>query len=962
MNDLTQRIDYFQIAKISGTMSKYFRRLKNLDKHLIQKPLVIFLLIFFISSCSKVHVNDQFQNIEKKRLSPSGISFVYPAEGTIFPPEFPSPEFLWKDSLNFSAHWHIRISTQSGKELYRKIVQSAEWRPDSIVWVNIKSDSKTDPVYITIVGEPKAILSTGYSSGRVSFSFSHDSVNASIFYRAVPLPFSYAVKNVREIEWYLGDINGKKPHKILGNIPVCANCHSFSGNGFLAMDVDYANDKGSYVIAPVKDTVHLTFDKIITWTDYKKEDGVYTYGLLSQISPDGRYVLSTVKDRSVFVAVDNLEYSQLFFPIKGIIAVYDRQTKKFYELNGASDKKYVQSNPNWSPDNREILFTRANRYISSKIDNSESVLLKLEDAEEFISKKKDFKFDLYRIPFNEGRGGEAIPVQGASNNGKSNFFARYSPDGKWVVFCESENFMLLQPDSKLYIMPAGGGTPRLMNCNTKNMNSWHSWSPNSKWLVFSSKNRGPYTQLYLTHIDENGNDSPPVFLENLGFDNKASNIPEFFGHKDNYLRKITDEFSHNAMYYNRSASLNIKAKEYKNAMENIERAIKTDSTFFDAFENKLILNIILGRSGSRDDLDDKRVAKRLIEKQIKNNPDDKSLIVKRGELRLLMDDFAGAIQDGLYVIKVNADSYSGYDLLTATYQKMGQWNKTLPYFMKMSELQPDNPQVTCNIALSYQNIMRFEPALKLLNKLIDRYPNAAEYYIARASLFIFKGDNPAAKADYDKAISVDPNNYKAYQERGLFLKNTSAADRGKSDFDKAILLMGDEIRKNPQDAPLVVHRAEIMEQIGKVQEAVNEYNNYLKGWPLSYTVMSKEALYLSLSRKWQEAINAYSTIIEDFPESATMYYNRSLTLQQSGNPAKAFDDINNAIRLDPAKYTYFFHRSRIRYQMGDRIGFKSDLKTCLSLLNEQRSKRKLDKKELDMMSTIQKLLNEKSVR
>jgi tetratricopeptide (TPR) repeat protein len=124
--------------------------------------------------------------------------------------------------------------------------------------------------------------------------------------------------------------------------------------------------------------------------------------------------------------------------------------------------------------------------------------------------------------------------------------------------------------------------------------------------------------------------------------------------------------------------------------------------------------------------------------------------------------------------------------------------------------------------------------------------------------------------------------------------------------------------------------------------------------------MAKEALYLSLSRKFQEAIDAYSTIIDNFPENATMFYNRSLTLQQSGNPSKALDDINNAIRLDPVKYAYFFHRSRIRYQLGDKAGFKSDLKTSLGLLDEQRSKRKLDQKELDMLSTIQKLLNDKS--
>jgi tetratricopeptide (TPR) repeat protein len=938
-------------------MSKYFRTINFQDQGLLQKLLIISFLVIFICSCTNVHVDDQFKKIISNQLHPFGITVDYPGEGTIFPPEFPAPEFLWKDTLNTPAHWHIRFSTRSGKELYRKIVELPSWRPDSAVWNKIKTISGTDPVSLTIIGEHKGFPGSKYSSGRVSFSFSEDSVGASVFYRAVPLPFSYAVKNVGEIEWYLGKISGGKPHKILDNMHVCANCHSFSQNGLLAMDIDYANDKGSYIIAPIKDTIQMTFDKIITWDDYKKEDGVYTYGLLSQISSDGRFVLSTVKDRSVFVAVDNLEYSQLFFPIKGIIAVYDRAAKKYYSLPGASDKHYVQSNPNWSPDNHEILFSRANRYMSSKIDNSKSLLLNLEDAEEFVTKHKEFKFDLYRLQFNEGRGGNSVPVEGASNNGKSNFFARYSPDGKWVVFCQSENYMLLQHDSKLYIMPAGGGTPRLMNCNTKNMNSWHSWSPNSKWLVFSSKNRGPYTQLYLTHIDENGNDSPPVFLENLAFDKRAANIPEFLSDKYSNLTKMTDNFSQNAMYYTRSASLNITSKEYKIAMTNIDKAIKTDSTFFDAYKDRLMLNIILGKARSSDDLCCRIIAKRLIEKQIQKNPEDKSLIIKRGELRLLMDDYDGALKDGLYVLKSNADIYNAYDLLSATYQKMGQWNKALPYLKKMQELQPDNTLISFNLAVSYQNIQQFGPALDLLNGIIDRYPDETNFYLARANLYVLKGDNNAAKADYDKAVSVDPDNYECYMERGFFLKNTSSADKGKANFDKAIVLLGDEIKKYPQDAPLLIHRAEIMEQTGNIESALNEYENYLKIWPLNYSVLAKKAIILSSSRQWPQAIDSYNAIINNFPENATMFYNRSLTFQQAGNLQKALDDINNAIRIDQGKYSYYFHRSRIRFQLGDQTGYKSDLHASSALLNELSKTRKLDKKELEMLSMIQKLLN-----
>jgi hypothetical protein len=92
-----------------------------------------------------------------------------------------------------------------------------------------------------------------------------------------------------------------------------------------------------------------------------------------------------------------MEYSQLFFPIKGIIAVYDRDSKKYYELPGASDPDYVQSNPNWSPDSREVMLARADRYRSPKIENSASVLLNLADVQEFVSREQDFKFNLYPV-------------------------------------------------------------------------------------------------------------------------------------------------------------------------------------------------------------------------------------------------------------------------------------------------------------------------------------------------------------------------------------------------------------------------------------------------------------------------------------------------------------------------------------------------------------------------------------
>src|SRR4030042_6068265 len=138
----------------------------------------------------------------------------------------------------------------------------------------------------------------------------------------------------------------------------------------------------------------------------------------------------------------------------------------------------------------------------------------------------------------------------------------------------------------------------MMNCNTGNMDSLDAWSPNSRWLVFSSKKRGPYTQLYLTHIDENGNDSPPVLLENMMFDSKAANIPEFFDSRHFNLRNMADDFSRNVLYFNRLALLGIQERQYRDVLENLDLAIKADSTFYDAYRNRLFVNITLGQSNS----------------------------------------------------------------------------------------------------------------------------------------------------------------------------------------------------------------------------------------------------------------------------------------------------------------------------------------------------------------------------
>jgi hypothetical protein len=254
--------------------------------------------------------------------APAGrLDITYPLDETLFPPEIVAPTFVWSDESQDVESWQVTLRFEDEDLALRFPTTEPRWRPSEEDWAEIKRRSTGHDADLVIAGLGQQGATASQASVRIRTS--SDPVGDSIFYREVPLSFIEAVQDPSRIRWRFGSVDSEdRPPIVLENLPVCGNCHSFSGNGsVLGLDVDYGNDKGGYAILPVSADMVLNDEKIITWSDYKRDDGEGTFGLLSQVSPDGRYVISTVKDRAVFVATPGIEFSQLFFPIKGILVI-----------------------------------------------------------------------------------------------------------------------------------------------------------------------------------------------------------------------------------------------------------------------------------------------------------------------------------------------------------------------------------------------------------------------------------------------------------------------------------------------------------------------------------------------------------------------------------------------------------------------------------------------------------------
>ena len=712
---------------------------------------------------------------------PAGLVIDYPLEGSIFPPDFSAPTFLWRDDDPGAREWRIEVRFADGSapvriaspgplmrvgeidpravadtnklpELTPQQAASHTWKPEPALWEAIKKHSAAGAT-VTISGPS--------SHAGVGIRVSKDPVGAPIFYRDVPLMPSETEKGVIKplaatavplIAWRLRNPADTGSRLLLTGMRTCANCHSFSADGkTLGMDLDGpANDKGLYALADVKPRMSIRTADMISWKPkYEEETAKDRVGFMSQVSPDGRYVLTRLSGPKATLSTTyyvmnfrDYRFLQVFYPTRGIMVSYNRATREVQPLRGADDPRYAQADGVWSPDGRYVVFARGPE--KDPYPEGWKPALFANDPNEI-----QIQYDLYRVPFNRGRGGVAERIVGASENGMSNTFPKVSPDGKWIVFVQCRNGQLMRPDSQLYILPAGGGTARRMRCNTSLMNSWHSFSPNGRWLVFSSKSRSPYTQMYLTHIDERGNDSPAILVENATAANRAVNIPEFVNIPPDGLMKIdvpaVDFYTQFDVAFKLSQEHN-----YEAAIPEWNKALELDPEDARSHVN---LGIALAETGHAD----------------------AALVHYRR---------AAEIEPGNAVV---------IGRLAAFLFRMGKTDEAIPWFEKTLRLNPRDVAMEMNLAMALASTGKVDEAIGHLEKAALLAPGDAGIQTNLGAALAMRGRTGEAIPHLAKALEADPGSAEAHYHMGVALAQQGKPADAVAEWRKSLAIQPDNV-------------------------------------------------------------------------------------------------------------------------------------------------------------------------
>jgi tetratricopeptide (TPR) repeat protein len=146
-------------------------------------------------------------------------------------------------------------------------------------------------------------------------------------------------------------------------------------------------------------------------------------------------------------------------------------------------------------------------------------------------------------------------------------------------------------------------------------------------------------------------------------------------------------------------------------------------------------------------------------------------------------------------------------------------------------------------------------------------PNNAKAYIERGGAYSAKGDYDRAIADYNQALRLDPNNAVAYSNRGK-----AYSDKG--DYDRAIEDHNQALRLNPNFAGAYNNRGNAYSFKGDYDRAIADYNQALRLNPNDAAAYNNRGNAYSAKGDYDRGIADYTQVLRLNPNLTGAYFVR----------------------------------------------------------------------------------------
>jgi len=408
--------------------------------------------------------------------------------GTVLPPNIAPLNFLVQEN---GSYYCVKIFSKQGKPI-EIFSRSAKIVIPQKPWHKLLNANRGEELYFDIFVKTQNNRWDRFST--ITNKIAPEDIDGFLVYRTHH-PSTHLING--RIGIYQRNLQQFNESLILDNRYYkrgCLNCHTF------------CNNRTNKMLIGIRSRKHGNSDLLVENDAVKKIATKFTY---TSWHPSGRLVAYSFNTVRQFFHTARDEVRDAI-DMDSLLLYYLVDSSTVKTSPKFSQKDQLETYPSWSPDGRYLYFCRAPMLWS--------------DLNKIPPEHYDkVKYDLLRISYDieTDQWGEVETVLSAQDTGLSILMPRLSPDGRWLLFCMCDygSFPSFQQSSDLYMMDLNAAKEtrqyqyRRLDINSDQSESWHCWSSNSRWIVFSSKRRdGVFTRPYISYFDTTGKAYKPFLL------------------------------------------------------------------------------------------------------------------------------------------------------------------------------------------------------------------------------------------------------------------------------------------------------------------------------------------------------------------------------------------------------------------------------------------------------------------
>lgn len=173
------------------------------------------------------------------------------------------------------------------------------------------------------------------------------------------------------------------------------------------------------------------------------------------------------------------------------------------EVRNILSTDYFETFPCWTPTGDRLYFCAANVPQAANLPDSLR-------ARAITATYTKIRYNLWSMPYDAERDTFGIPTLeiDAEAREKSITFPRVSPDGRYVLYALGDygQFHIWHKSSDLWVKDLQTDSCyALTEANSNDVDSYHTWSSNGRWIVFSTRRMdGNYTRPFIAYFGKDG--------------------------------------------------------------------------------------------------------------------------------------------------------------------------------------------------------------------------------------------------------------------------------------------------------------------------------------------------------------------------------------------------------------------------------------------------------------------------